>query len=300
MKLVKFIYNPYSGQSFVTDFLDDIVRMHQRHGYLVLPYCITFTAQDETFLNVDCLGSLHHIMVAGGDGTVNYVVNIMKRLGIDVPLAVLPTGTANDFAIQLGMPLNVLNACRQILSGQEMRVDLGNAGGHYFVNVFSCGLFTDVSQKTPTVLKNALGKLAYYLGGLNELPNFRKLNIKLDGDGGSYEGSSLIFFVFNGQTAGNMRLAYNADIRDGLLDVIVVKSGNIVNTFNTVMKFINSGGKSYPDGMLHFQCSRLLVESQSDVTTDIDGQPGPRFPFEICCEKGALRVICPADESIVI
>ncbi len=298
MNVVKFIYNPYSGQSFITDFLDDIIRMHQHHGYIIIPYCITFTSADCDFFELECR-DLHHILIAGGDGTVNYVVNIMKQMGVDIPIAILPTGTANDFAMQLRMPVNVLSACREILKGSVKRIDLGNAGGKYFVNVFSCGLFTDVSQKTPTMLKNALGKLAYYLGGLNELPNFRKLNISIKGDNGQFEGQSLIFFVFNGQTAGSMRLAYNADIQDGLLDVIVVQSGNIVNTLNMVMKFINSGGKSYPQGMVHFQCSHLEIESQTDVTTDIDGQPGPRFPFEITCEKGALQVICPNCEVIV-
>ena len=299
MRIVKFIYNPYSGQNFITDFLDDIIRMHQRHGYVLIPYCITFSNTDQTFLEIDCNESLHHIMIAGGDGTVNYVVNLMKQLNINIPIAILPTGTANDFALQLGMPINVLNACHKILTGCSKRIDLGNAGGKYFVNVFSCGLFTDVSQKTPTVLKNVLGKLAYYLGGLNELPNFKKLNISIKGDYNEFKGQSLIFFVFNGQTAGNMRLAHSANIQDGLLDVIIVQPGNIANTFNMVMKFINNGWKDYPQGIVHFQCSRLEIESQSDVATDIDGQVGPRFPMEITCEKGALEVICPNHEVIV-
>ena len=72
----------------------------------------------------------------------------------------------------------------------EQRVDLGKANDEYFVNVFSCGLFTDVSQKTPTVLKNTFGKLAYYVGGLGELPNFRKMYVSIETEVGKYEGSS--------------------------------------------------------------------------------------------------------------
>lgn len=114
---------------------------------MVVPYRLSFKPEEEHAL-VELLGyGFRHVLIAGGDGTVNYVVGIMKRANIDIPVAVLSTGTANDFAGMLGMPTDINQACRAILNGEEHRVDLGVANGEYFVNVFSCGLFTDVSQK---------------------------------------------------------------------------------------------------------------------------------------------------------
>ena len=226
-------------------------------------------------------------------GAVIYVVNLLKRRNLDLPVAVLPTGTANDFANTLGVPSDIEKACRRILGGEIRRVDLGRANDEYFVNVFSCGLFTDVSQKTPTILKNTFGKLAYYFGGLGELPNFRKMHISIESDGGNYEGPSLIFFVFNGRTAGQMRFAYLSEIDDGLLDVIVIKGDRPIETVRTIFHFIKRNTKDYPAGIVHFKSRDILLHSYNEETTDIDGQPGPRFPVRIACEPGALRVICP-------
>ena len=303
MQKVRFAYNPKAGETVITDWLDNIIDIYQRGGYSIMPYRLAFTETEETDLLDDIDGSYHHILVAGGDGTVNYVVNLLKRRNLDLPVAVLPTGTANDFANTLGVPSDIEKACRRILGGEIRRVDLGRANDEYFVNVFSCGLFTDVSQKTPTILKNTFGKLAYYFGGLGELPNFRKMHISIESDGGNYEGPSLIFFVFNGRTAGQMRFAYLSEIDDGLLDVIVVKGDGPIGTLRALFHFIrqNAGLRrldpgDYPDGVLHFKSRDFVVDSpmRRNEVTDIDGQPGPRFPVHITCEAGALRVIRPA------
>lgn len=237
MQKVRFAYNPKAGETVITDWLDNIIDIYQRGGYSIMPYRLAFTEAEETDLLDDIDGSYHHILVAGGDGTVNYVVNMLKRRNLDLPVAVLPTGTANDFANTLGVPSDIEKACRRILGGEIRRVDLGRANDEYFVNVFSCGLFTDVSQKTPTILKNTFGKLAYYFGGLGELPNFRKMHISIESDGGNYEGPSLIFFVFNGRTAGQMRFAYLSEIDDGLLDVIVIKGDRPIETVPDDLSF---------------------------------------------------------------
>ena len=135
------------------------------------------------------------IIAAGGDGTVNYVVNLLQKHELHIPIAVLPAGTANDFASMLGVRgADIVKACAQILDGEFRPIDLGKVNGTYFVNVFSCGLFTDVSQKTPTILKNTFGKLAYYVGGVGELQRFRKMHITIHSDGGDYDGNCIIFY----------------------------------------------------------------------------------------------------------
>ncbi len=75
------------------------------------------------------------------------MVNHLKKFSIDLPIAILPTGTANDFAKFIGMPTNVGEACEQILKSSVKKIDLGKINDKYFINVASTGLFTDVSQK---------------------------------------------------------------------------------------------------------------------------------------------------------
>ena len=110
MQKVRFAYNPKAGETVITDWLDNIIDIYQRGGYSIMPYRLAFTEAEETDLLDDIDGSYHHILVAGGDGTVNYVVNMLKRRNLDLPVAVLPTGTANDFANTLGVPSDIEKA----------------------------------------------------------------------------------------------------------------------------------------------------------------------------------------------
>ena len=123
---------------------------------------------------------------------------------------------------------------RQILSSEVTAVDLGCINEKYFVNVASTGLFTDVSQKL-ILTKNTIGKLAYYLKGLEELPNFRKLHIRIRSEEMEYEGYMYFMLVFNGQTAGNFA-ATRADATDGKLDVIIFKAVNIIELIPLFVK----------------------------------------------------------------
>ena len=137
---------------------------------------------------------VHHILIAGGDGTVNQVVNSMMRCNFKVPIAIIPAGTANDFAHVLGFPVSLEQTINMILDGEIKSVDLGVVNDTYFLNVLSAGLMTDISQKTPTLLKNTFGKLAYYMSSIQELPHFKKINIKMDSETVSFDDTAQTSF----------------------------------------------------------------------------------------------------------
>ena len=291
MKKVKFIYNPFSGEAVITKNLDTIIGKYQAKGYTIVPFRIsTEQSLEDAFLDID--SSYHHILGAGGDGTINQIINIMKKKNLDIPLAILPVGTANDFAKYIGMPADIGSACDKILAGKIQEIDLGKANDKYFINVFSFGLFTDVSHKTPTHLKNTIGKLAYYLNGIKELPSFKKLDIKVTSDEFFYEGNALIFFTFNGRTAGNINISYKSEINDGLLDVIIVKGENIRSTLSSLLAFLKLEHLEKPKDIIHFTTSNFTVEySDSSLESDIDGEVGPTSPIHISCIENGLKMI---------
>lgn len=291
MKKVKFIYNPFSGEAVITKNLDTIIGKYQAKGYTIVPFRIsTEQSLEDAFLDID--SSYHHILGAGGDGTINQIINIMKKKNLDIPLAILPVGTANDFAKYIGMPADIGSACDKILAGKIQEIDLGKANDKYFINVFSFGLFTDVSHKTPTHLKNTIGKLAYYLNGIKELPSFKKLDIKVTSDEFFYEGNALIFFTFNGRTAGNINISYKSEINDGLLDVIIVKGENIRSTLSSLLAFLKLEHLEKPKDIIHFTTSDFTVEySDSSLESDIDGEVGPTSPIHISCIENGLKII---------
>ena len=225
-------------------------------------------------------GNYKYILIAGGDGTVDSVVNAMAKSGISLPIGILPVGTANDFSKFLGMPSDVEEACKQILSSEVKSVDLGSINDKYFVNVASTGLFTDVSQKTDVNLKNTIGKLAYYLKGLEELPNFRKLHVNILSKEVEFDGEMYLLLVFNGATAGNFNLATKADACDGLLDIIIFKAVQIYELLPLFIKVLK-GEHLDSNKVLYFKTDYLKVECHEDIVTDIDGEKGPDFPLEI-------------------
>ncbi len=106
---------------------------------MIIPFRISYNVNlENAFWDID--DTYDHILVSGGDGTVNQIVNIIKEKNLDIPLAVLPAGTANDFAHVIGMPHSIRKSIDQILNSTPKMVDLGKANDKYFVNIFSCGI----------------------------------------------------------------------------------------------------------------------------------------------------------------
>ncbi|MPQ43037.1 YegS/Rv2252/BmrU family lipid kinase [Clostridium tarantellae] len=289
MKKVRFIYNPYSGENAILKELDTVIKMHQDKGYSILPYRIQ--KGKNVIEALDIVDSTYeYILVAGGDGTVDTVVNAMKDRKLDLPIGIIPVGTANDFAKFIGLSSDVAETVNKILNSTAVPVDIGKVNDKYFINVLSTGLFTDVSQKTDTNLKNTIGKLAYYLKGLEELPNFRKLKVKIGANDRVYDDHMYLMLVFNGQTAGNFKLATKADAQDGFLDVVVFKACHIPELIRIFIRVIK--GEHLDDPRVEYiKTNDLIIECDEDIVTDIDGEKGPDFPLHVQCVKGGIKVL---------
>lgn len=290
MKKVKFIYNPHAGDNYIIDKLDEVIALHQKHGYLVIP------ARLDEYLDMalameDILEDYHHVLIAGGDGTVDILINYMMDHGIDLPIGILPMGTANDYAKYIGISKDITKALLKMFSVEPRRMDIGKINDKYFLNVASTGLLTDVSQKTHGELKNAIGKLAYYIKGIEQIPTFRKIPVKITSKDGSFEGDMYALLVFNGRTAGNLDLAYKSKADDGLLDVILIKA-NLKEIVPLLAKLIRGDHLEDPVGLLYFQTKEILIETTDElIVSDIDGERGPDFPLRIQCIPDGISVM---------
>jgi diacylglycerol kinase (ATP) len=289
MKKVRFIYNPYSGENNIVNELDNVIRLHQEVGLSIVPYRIQKGKDLAEALDI-IDKTYSYILIAGGDGTVDSLVNAMKQKNINIPIGILPVGTANDFGKFINMPNDIQEACKQILASKPVAVDVGKINDKYFINVASTGLFTDVSQKIDSNLKNTIGKLAYYLKGLEELPNFRRLKVKLSSKECNYNGDMYLLLVFNGKTAGNLNLATEAEITDGKLDVIMFKAIQIIELLPLFIKLLK-GEHLDSDKVVYFKTDDVYIESSEDIVTDIDGEKGPDFPLRIQCIKGGIKLL---------
>ena len=289
MKRVKFIYNPKSGDKKIVNKLDYIIKVYQENGYILEIHRIMEEYNIESAFK-DNIKDIDHILISGGDGTIDSVVNVMMKLDIKLPIGVLPSGTANDFAHILGIDNNICNTLEKIISKKSKFIDVGKINNTYFINVASAGMFTDVSQKISNELKNSLGKVAYYIKGIEEAVNMRSFNISVKSEELNYSGPIYLILIFNGKTAGNLNLAYKAEIDDGLLDVIIFKEIPIVHGLNMLIKVIKQEHLDENE-VIYFRTKKLEVICEDNILVDIDGERGPDFPLTVECIDRRLEIL---------
>lgn len=292
MKKVKFIYNPISGAASNPKILDDVISIYQKYKKTIIPCRIdkNFTF-DEAFQDFD--NKYEHILIAGGDGTVNRFLNFYIKKGFTIPIAILPTGTANDFAKCLNIPLNIKDACEKILKSEPKYIDVGKVNDKYFINIFSFGLLTNVSQVTPTALKNKFGKIAYYFVGLKEFFKFKKFDLSIKTESFSKTIKCILVFIFNGKTAGNINIAYKSQIDDGFFDVIIVRDISVLSFFKLLLNLLlrKHLEEINEKKIIYFKSSSLSLSINKNILSDIDGEAAPRFPVNVECLYKKIKIL---------
>ncbi len=285
MKRAAFLYNTQSGRGRIADRAEAIRAVFAEYDYELELLPIDFNKNP-----FEGREQLDLMVVAGGDGTVNFTVNAMRAKGLDIPLGIIPAGTANDFAGALGMSHDPIEAARQIAEGREDRVDCGCVNGLFFVNIFSFGIFTTTSQRTPDERKHRIGKLAYLIEGSKELRTMHAVPLQMVVDGEPFDFNSLMVLIFNGETAGGFRLARGSSVRDGWFDCLLLEKRNFFRAIFAMLRYLLGGS---PKNVRHLRAQRIDISSPIDEPTDVDGQPGAKFPLHIECLQGALRIRVP-------
>lgn len=278
-----------SGDATFKNRLDQVISRFQRAGFCTVPFRLENQYKtEEAFFDIH--NDYYAVAACGGDGTINSIVDIMMKQKIDIPLGIFPYGTSNDLANYMGIPRDIISCCDIIINGIERKIDIGKVNDKHFINVCSAGLLTDVAYKTDTAMKNALGKIAYYIKGIEEIPNFSPIKMRLAFDNSVIEDNMLLIIVLNSSSAGGFtRLAPNAAIDDGYMDVIAIKYTNIKNMLSLFFKILK--GEHISDNYVYYiKTNRLLIECEKHYETDIDGERGPDFPLDIVLLNRALRI----------
>ena len=172
-----------------------------------------------------CKKTYDAIIVAGGDGTINRAVNGL--INHDIPLGIIPIGSVNILALELGIPNNIQQACKRIIHGQLKTVDLGKVNEHYFACMSGVGFDAKVIKHTPLMLKKTYGLLSFFFVSVRLLLNykFRPIHFMLNQENTVHTGYFLI--INNSKYYGGKFIISKATLSDGKLDVIVMKRRNI-------------------------------------------------------------------------
>lgn len=295
-KKVLLFYNPHSGNGLFKNNLDYIIKRFQEHDLVIVPVRAAEGMQIRHVLKTMHPNEYRQIIAAGGDGTINICVNAMIENDINLPLAIFPAGTANDFAYYFDIPNDIDGMIDIALGTSYTNADAGKVNGRYFVNVAAMGALISVSQKTDPNLKNSLGIMAYYLKALTEIRNLSAERVKLITPEQTYEEDMYFMVVMNGRSAGGFRkLSPETEINDNLLDVVLFREMPI-RELGPLLFDVMQGRHSENKNVLTFSTNKLRIESESDIATDIDGEKGERFPLEFSLLHNRLQIFTKEDD----
>ena len=286
------VYNPISGDASFKNKLDHVIECFQKKGCVIIPFRIMNEQDTMDFVKLAREIDVHGIIVSGGDGTIHEVINSMLEGELDLPLGIIPSGTSNDFAAHLQLD-KLINTCVDtITNGQIKTFDVGEVNGKYFFNVASAGLLTSVAHSADSMLKNTLGKIAYYLKGLGELPNFRALKMRIIADEQIIEEDVFLFLVMNSGTVGGFpNLVPHAKIDDGKLDLLIVNKCNLAELMGLFISFLK-GIHCDSKYVTYLQAANIYIECTEELDSDLDGELGPQLPLSIKVVPSKVKFFC--------
>lgn len=232
----------------------------------------------------DCL------MAAGGDGTVNGVAELCLKTG--ATLAVLPSGTANDFARNLGIPSAPEDVARLIAEGSTQQIDVAVSGDRIFLNVAHIGLGTLPSRQVSSPTKKWLGQFSYVVTLFRQVGAQRGFHAKVQTDRSTLEGRWLSVAVASGAYFGGGHEIPDASANDGLLDVIAVKPRPLLQLLLAFF-MVRLSGKAprRTSTVIQVKGKWCQLETSRPKTVTFDGDVAGYTPLKITCKPGALRVI---------
>ncbi len=319
------IYNPHGGQVVLRHELREVVAFLGRCGWTIAVR-ETSEPMEATELARDAVRRGAKVVIAaGGDGTVNEVANGL--FGTDAALGVLPVGTTNAWALQMGIPtLNpmspgsnvakfvsnlqeriaqplpanyyrkvLLEAARVLVEGRTVAVDVGEVSGRYFLMWAGIGLDAAIIESTSLREKRALGSWAYLLPILETVRRYPSTDIHLKLDGKAIKVRTSQIVVCNIQLYGGfLVIGARARVNDGKLDVCIFKGGGFLTFVQHALKVLSHQHLRDPK-MEYYQCREIVIESARALPVQVDGEPLTKTPITIRAVPSALKVIVPSN-----
>jgi diacylglycerol kinase (ATP) len=290
------IINPASGQKKAV--LADINRVFQPAG-IRWSVEITQNEGDATHLATRLAEQGNEIVaVYGGDGTISEVA--CGLAGTQAALAILPGGTGNVLTFEFGIPRDLLQAARLLVSPHRIRlVDMGEVDGRKFLLRAGAGLEAVTVQRAPREFKDRFGLLAYAVAALQSLMEVRPVHYMLELDGQTIETQGILCTVANAGHLGlvqGLSLAPSVSLEDGLLDVIVMNSIDpltIIALLSSNIDRPTDSGKSSLGGVQHWQVQQARIQADPPQTTQVDGDNLGLTPIHVRSVPRSLRVIVP-------
>lgn len=298
MKRARIIYNPTSGRELFKKHLPEVLQKFEQAGYETSCHATTCEGDAIEAAKIAAERNFDLIIAAGGDGTINEVINGIANLDHRPQIAVIPVGTTNDFARAIGIPLNnVLQAVEVILNGEAMKIDIGKVNDHYFINIAGGGRLTELTYEVPSKLKTVVGQLAYYLKGMEMLPSIRPAEVEIEYDGKLFQGEIMLFLVsLTNSVGGFEKLAPDSKLNDGMFDLLILKKANLAE-FIRVASLALRGEHINDEHVIYTKANRVKVSNKDKMQLNLDGEYGGMLPGEFVNMYQHIEIVVSSDKA---
>lgn len=243
----------------------------------------------------------HFVVAGGGDGTVSAVAAAL--VGTDVPLAILPLGTANSVARALELPMDPLEAARLWRDGPMRRIDTAVANGHTMVLMASVGVHAAaIAQATPE-RKRRWGGLAYLLTGIEKLRAQEPFTLTIEIPHEEIRCSATAVTVANLAPTQTLTAQGPSVVLadDGRLDTTILAADTLAQAVATGFHLLRTAWSSEPadrDDVGYVTSHRIRIDAQPPQPVLIDGEDGGMTPLEVVARPASLLVLAPAAPAV--
>jgi diacylglycerol kinase (ATP) len=276
--------------------LQDVVRDVRSAGHRVVAR-MTFEAGDaRRFAARAARAGFDLVVAAGGDGTINEVVNGLARAEHMPRLGIVPFGTANDFATALGIPEDPAAAMRVALNGKALEADIARVNARFFINVSTGGFGAQATEEAPVGVKRKFGPLAYVISGARKLIEFQSWRACFRADGEVVHDGDFVFFAVGNSrlTGGGTRIAPRAEFGDGKLDIVLVCGVSRMD-FLSLLPDLRAGTHMESPGVLYLRAHRFELEGSREIPVNADGEPMRARRFRYRLMERPLEIMVPHD-----
>ncbi|MDD5304126.1 MAG: diacylglycerol kinase family lipid kinase [Elusimicrobia bacterium] len=290
---IHIIINPASGKG---DSTLPIINAAMKEAGIEWDASITHRAGDAArFAEAAVKTKIDALAVYGGDGTLMEAASGM--IGSDIPLAVLPGGSANVMATELGIPDDLKEACGLLsrASAERKKIDVGRFGDRYFIVGASLGFEAEVVKGADRATKNKIGLFAYLLSAAAALKKTKTTVYHLTVDGQAHEVQGVTCLIANTGNLGFSAISFDKhiDVSDGFLDVVVVRKANLGLLKLLAVTLIKRERPDNLELVAHWQGKEISVSSTPRQTVQCDGEVLDDADLRIKVVPGAITVLVP-------
>ena len=300
MKRARIIYNPTSGREAIRRDLVDILAVYEEAGYETSAYATT-PEPNSAMMEAEraAKAGFDLLVAAGGDGTINEVVNGIAPLDERPMLAIIPAGTTNDYARALSIPReDPLAAAKVILKGKAAKMDIGQANDSYFINIAAGGSLSELTYSVPSKLKSMYGYLAYVVKGAEMLTSIKPMDIHVKYDDGEFNGKSAMFFLaLTNSVGGFEQIVPDAKLDDGKFTLLIVKTTKFAEILNLITEVLKGKHVNNPN-LIYVKSEKVEVSSTKNdkIMINLDGEYGGDAPVTFINHKQHIDIVANIDD----